>query len=184
MTEEPKTEGEVKLVIEVFAKIADRLHDDIFEKEPRGQAAKGQSIRWHRATWLLKLMDQVREPLQRLSEKRCHDCGVPEGALHRPGCDMERCPFCGGQLITCSCQAMMLGAGHSPAQEEGWKYLLDEKGRIPWIQWPNLCAYCGRLWPKMFHASDEEWRRYVEPAKRGSMVCPDCWNRLKALIDG
>jgi hypothetical protein len=34
---------------------------------------------------------------------RCHDCGVQPGQFHHPGCDMEECPDCGGQLITCSC---------------------------------------------------------------------------------
>ena len=34
---------------------------------------------------------------------RCHDCNISPGGLHHPGCDMERCPKCKGQLISCSC---------------------------------------------------------------------------------
>ena len=32
---------------------------------------------------------------------RCHDCGIVNGKIHHLGCDMERCPVCGGQLISC-----------------------------------------------------------------------------------
>lgn len=36
-------------------------------------------------------------------DQRCHDCGVRVGGYHHPGCDMEICPFCGGQLLACPC---------------------------------------------------------------------------------
>jgi len=37
--------------------------------------------------------------------ERCHDCGIlnRKGNIHHFGCDMERCPKCDGQLISCGC---------------------------------------------------------------------------------
>jgi hypothetical protein len=35
--------------------------------------------------------------------KLCGDCGVPPFTFHHPGCDIERCPKCGDQQITCWC---------------------------------------------------------------------------------
>ena len=34
---------------------------------------------------------------------KCHDCGIVHGGKHHPGCDVERCPRCKGQLISCGC---------------------------------------------------------------------------------
>lgn len=33
----------------------------------------------------------------------CHDCNAKPAHKHHPGCDMERCPKCKGQLISCRC---------------------------------------------------------------------------------
>ncbi len=37
--------------------------------------------------------------------ERCHDCNIvnAKGNFHHLGCDVERCPKCGFQLIGCDC---------------------------------------------------------------------------------
>jgi hypothetical protein len=37
--------------------------------------------------------------------ERCHDCNIvnKKGNFHHLGCDVERCPKCGNQLISCGC---------------------------------------------------------------------------------
>ena len=36
--------------------------------------------------------------------ERCGDCGAQKGFFHHVGCDMERCPVCGMQMISCDCE--------------------------------------------------------------------------------
>lgn len=37
----------------------------------------------------------------------CHDCGASVGEPHHVGCDVERCPRCEGQLISCDCVVVL-----------------------------------------------------------------------------
>src|SRR5258706_8385867 len=127
--------------------------------------------------------------------KTCGDCGTKEGQLHILGCDMEGCPFCGNQLISCQCVYKKLGIDVSPgswayshgltdAQQEDWEKLLSDKRRIPFILYPNLCAKCGALWPEMFLVPNAEWKHYIEPQMRREMLCEACYIQIKAWIDG
>ena len=120
----------------------------------------------------------------------CHDCGVKEGEIHELGCDMEICCFCGGQLFSCECCYKELGLfdkkkynastaylppkiyahGLTMAQQRKWEAILNAKGRWPYIQYPNVCAKCGKLWPDLFMVSDGEWKRYIQPNVRHKVI--------------
>lgn len=43
--------------------------------------------------------------LDRAPDRECHDCAVIDGQFHHVGCDMEQCPNCQGQLLSCGCLA-------------------------------------------------------------------------------
>ena len=38
------------------------------------------------------------------SSGTCGDCGVARGGWHHPGCDVQPCPVCGHQLMSCACR--------------------------------------------------------------------------------
>jgi hypothetical protein len=103
-------------------------------------------------------------PESRAPAPRCGDCETPEGELHALFCTKERCPFCGGQLASCGCihQVLVLTEEERKSLEEylddtveplrqvmeRWEEELNRKGRVPYIEYPNVCARCGALWPE------------------------------------
>lgn len=48
----------------------------------------------------------------------CHDCAAKQGTYHHWGCDIERCPVCGRQLISCDCEDVFVeGAAHEQGKQ-------------------------------------------------------------------
>ena len=88
--------------------------------------------------------------------KTCGDCGTKEGQLRILGCDMECCPFCGNQLISCQCGYKKLGIDVSPgswayshglteAQQEDWEKLLSDKDASPLSYTPTFAPNAARF---------------------------------------
>lgn len=61
-------------------------------------------------------------------QKHCPECRVKCGQVHREGCDVERCPYCGMQALSCGC---------APRDLETFTGILPAD-RLPWEgSWPG-----------------------------------------------
>ena len=124
-----------------------------------------------------------------------HDCGIVEGELHKENCDMEQCSFCGQQLLTCGCRYTEVGYnidnlpedisnnGLDDVEREKWKEKLQEKGRIPYIFYPNICNKCGVLWPIYINIPPEDLMKYTFIDGKRHLFCRTCYNEVKSMID-
>lgn len=97
----------------------------------------------------------------------CHDCNVKEGEIHEPGCDMETCPICGGQLISC---------GHYE------KVMNSKTARVPYVQNSVMCGKCGYLFPQFFSIPDEDWKKYVPTNFQEKVLCKSCFTKMRKLF--
>lgn len=125
-----------------------------------------------------------------MRREKCRGCGVLEGAYHQFGCFHEHCPFCTGQLQGCGCLEERVDTPSCPEDADTypesialeWQAMLTKKGRVPFIYYPNLCAKCGAVDPKLFRVPDREWTKYVEVRERRSVLCRPCFDFIKSAI--
>lgn len=52
--------------------------------------------------------------------ERCGDCGVQPGGYHHLGCDLQPCPVCGGQMLSCGCRFDEDGPDPDLATDGAW----------------------------------------------------------------
>lgn len=112
--------------------------------------------------WIEEKIKIERDPTRERDLARCGDCHVIEGEYHLDGCDMEDCSICGGQRITCGC---------------------SNNPQVPFIAYPYFCARCGKKYPELFQVDKEEWNHYIIPNMRKEVICWDCYQKIKRLID-
>ena len=46
----------------------------------------------------------IKKEIKEEGIERCGDCACKIGNYHHSGCDIERCPRCDGQAISCDCK--------------------------------------------------------------------------------
>jgi|SRR5665647_1298386 len=143
---------------------------------------------------------------------QCYECGVYEGELHKLGCENEICPFCGlGMGVEydgCRCmyeqtselwdhdihtlitnfnfdemELLQLRDKLDIIRAERRKQIIKDTNRIPFIDYPSICARCGKIDPDMFMVSNRDWEKYIEPSKRHKELCRECYDEIKTLID-
>jgi len=112
--------------------------------------------------------------------KPCPDCGAAVGEHHHHLCDVQRCPVCGGQYISCCGVpeediaeqglefAVWTGEwpGVAECKEYGWYCIRDE--RWGWLE-------CGEDMPGAVADLNRLYRDAVWDAKRGRFVVKKSW---------
>ena len=138
----------------------------------------------------------------------CHDCGVTEGEIHFRGCDMERCPFCGGRLITCDCVYGKFYPEYRPLRwnhEKGyWAEDNHPTDGLPREVYENgIPDDIGKKWDKMLEEKGrvpyivmpnqcalcgelwpemfirEDWKKVVPKDLQDKMLCLTCYKSVK-----
>jgi hypothetical protein len=106
--ESPKSTEDISYIstcIYNFFQLLDEYKESSLQKTLVSRGKRYKRLRYGYDKW-----DEVEENEDDLdwnkftSEHPCHDCFVKKGEYHIPGCDVERCPKCKEQLISCDCK--------------------------------------------------------------------------------
>ena len=75
----------------------------------------------------------IYEPLS-CDDNICPACHAETGELHELGCPIELCPWCGAQLVLCSCRFDKLEVESLSSEKDLIRFeeILNEQGRIPY----------------------------------------------------
>lgn len=140
-----------------------------------------------------------------LEEGHCGDCEVAPGEFHQRGCDVEQCPFCGGQLISCGCcyKAFYPTYRHWDHEDEGtsglpqevyenglpneqdeeWDRRLEVRGRMPWTgTWPGKVECREYRWFTRWRIANDPRSGYVQCSADHPGASEDL-NRLVCVWD-
>ena len=103
--------------------------DVVLWKRDDGKGLAARATNWRNARRAFARLIEEREPEPEpvraepppvsQAVRPCPDCGAANGQLHADGCDVERCPHCGDQRLTCGAR-------------------VKQAARIPWDgSWPG-----------------------------------------------
>jgi len=115
----------------------------------------------------MKSFEEMTEQEREEEDKKehCHDCACAEGELHNyffgngDCCDMERCPLCKGQMLSCGCD----------------KSKITQEMREPFFEYTFNCKRCGSGAFCMLMLSNEDWEKLIGISyKQEDILCIEC----------
>lgn len=95
-------------------------------------------------------------------KSKCPDCGAKRGERHQHGCDVQRCPICGGQLLTCDCVYEVNGYDPVTLSDKHPDLYNEGATEAMWVKFDAEVEKRGG-----YDVWDGEWPGITECRKRG-----------------